>query len=162
MTERDRVQKIGDDPFGVDPNQEHTPSELEDLASKILYDDRARIKSELGEVEQKIVIFLLDREVGFPAEIADTMNATETAVSRNIVEMIDRGWIKHSHIENGIQYYRLAEEAEFPEGLDCPAWLTEADLHYRKRREIYSNTGQIDPSIREGMFERSHPQGEVY
>lgn len=37
--------------------------------------------------------------------------------------------------------------------------LFEEHLYSRKRREIYNQNGVPDPSINEGMFWRTHPQG---
>ena len=37
--------------------------------------------------------------------------------------------------------------------------LFEEHLYARKRREIYNQNGTPDPSINEGMFWRTHPQG---
>ena len=47
-----------------------------------------------------------------------------------------------------------------PKGIkgDAPI-LFEEHLYARKRREIYNQNGTPDPSINEGMFWRTHPQG---
>lgn len=47
-----------------------------------------------------------------------------------------------------------------PNGIkgDAPI-LFEEHLYARKRREIYNQNGTPDPSINEGMFWRTHPQG---
>jgi len=47
-----------------------------------------------------------------------------------------------------------------PKGIkgDAPI-LFEEHLYARKRREIYNQNGTPDPSINQGMFWRTHPQG---
>lgn len=163
MTERDRVVRCEDDPWNLDASKNYSQDELEVLASKILYEDRARLRAEkLGETAQKILLFLLKHEYGTPVQIAGAIAINETAVRKNLQKMIDEGWVEFSHQEKSLQYFRIVEDIELPEGADCPKWLNEAELRGDKQKEIYSQTGKVDPSIEEGIFDRSHPQGKVY
>jgi hypothetical protein len=53
----------------------------------------------------------------------------------------------------------LTEERD-EKGLDDgPKWLNTDQQESRQRREIYTAVGTPDPSIVEGIFNRTHPQG---
>lgn len=59
--------------------------------------------------------------------------------------------------ENGHRWYKGEGKAR---GIGGPnPILFENHLHDRRRREIYTSVGIPDPSIAQGMYNRTHPQG---
>lgn len=45
---------------------------------------------------------------------------------------------------------------------EYPAILRKSHIENRKRREIYVNSGTPDPSVVQGIYNRTHPQGRKY
>lgn len=160
MTERNRVTKVGEFDQAKADRGEYTEQQLEDFASQILYKDRADLKKEISQY-QATILRHLRKEESYPALIADWYDLSAEAVSDNLRLMLKKGWVIKGRKEKNVQYYAINESADIPD-IDETYWLKEADLQDRKRVEIYSETGTVDPSVEEGMYFRTHPDGREF
>lgn len=159
MTEWDRVKRIKDFDQGKADRGEYTPEQLEDFASAILYEDRADTKKVISDIQTEILVEL-EKGESYPALIADQCDLSSEAVSANMKKMYAKGWITKGKKEKGIQYWAVIE-GDLPD-FDNTNWMKEADLKDRRRVEIYSVSGDIDPSHSDGDFWRTHPEGREF
>jgi hypothetical protein len=132
----------------LDENKDYSGWELEQLASQMLRDDSKRemcrqcgkYGEETGNIES---MPQYDKDTGEP--ILDDEG--------NLLYMD----FPEVTCEDGHRWYLGEGKARGIQGQD--PILFENHLQDRRRREIYTTIGTPDPSIQQGMYNRTHPQG---
>jgi hypothetical protein len=154
------VKKYGGDPMNwweereqfdasqeVDPETDYSGWQLEQLATQLLRDDSKReMCRQCGKYGEKT------GEVESMPQYDDDGNP----------ELDDDGNLLYVDFpeltcESGHRWYEGEGKARGIQGRD--PILFENHLQDRRRREIYTSIGTPDPSIQQGMYNRTHPQG---
>lgn len=131
----------------VDPNTEYSGWQLEQLATQLLRDDSKRE---------------MCRTCGKYGEATGEVESQPQYDDDGEPELDDEGnllYVDFPEImcEKGHRWYEGEGKARGIQGKD--PILFENHLQDRRRREIYTSIGTPDPSIQQGMYNRTHPQG---
>lgn len=131
----------------IDPNAGYTNSQMERLADHLLREDSKREMcrtcgrpgTETGEVESQPEL--------------DENDNPKTDKEGNVL------YVNFPELacDHGHRWYKGEGKARGIDGRN--PILFENHLQERRRREIYTAIGTPDPSIEQGMYNRTHPQG---
>jgi hypothetical protein len=147
MSWRDKEREEFDATQTLDPKVDYTGWQLEAMANQILRDDSKRELcrkcGEYGEESGEIEALPQADENGDPV----TDNEGNTLFV-DFPELV---------CGNGHRWYKGEGKARTIAGKN--PILFENHLQDRRRREIYTSVGTPDPSIEQGMYNRTHPQG---
>lgn len=131
----------------IDPDGDYSSWQIERLADHLLREDSkrelcrtcGRPGDETGEIEYK-------------PELDEDENPKTDAEGNVIYVGFPELMCDHSH-----RWYKGEGKARGIDGRN--PILFENHLQERRRREIYTAIGTPDPSIEQGMYNRTHPQG---
>lgn len=131
----------------VDPDTDYATWQLEKLADELLRQDSkkemcrhcGKVGTETGNVES------------VPELDKDENPVTDKEGNLQYVELPE------VECEGRHRWYKGEGKARGIDGRD--PILFENHLQDRRRREIYTAIGTPDPSIQQGMYNRTHPQG---
>lgn len=126
----------------IDPNKKYTPGQLDDIASAILREDS---KTELC------------RDCGARGEETGESKVVVSPESKDEAGNVLAVKFSELSCENGHSWYSGEGQMRGIQG-DNPI-LFEEHFQSRRRREIYTVIGTPDPSIVQGIYNRTHPQG---
>jgi hypothetical protein len=131
----------------IDPEQKYTKTELTDITDAILREDAraelCRFCSERGDETGQVKSMPQYQPDGAPIVDGEGM-----ALALDFPEF---------ECKNGHTWFQGEGKARGIGG-DNPI-LFEEHFQSRRRREIYNQVGVPDPSIVQGQYNRSHPQG---
>jgi len=131
----------------IDPNEDYTSWQMEQLANQLLRDDSKRE---------------MCRGCGKYGKETGVIEALPQADADGVPVTDDNGEVLYVDFpeimcDNGHRWYKGEGKARGISGQD--PILFENHLQDRRRREIYTSIGTPDPSIQQGMYNRTHPQG---
>jgi hypothetical protein len=131
----------------VEPTLDHTAWQLEQIANNFLREDSKRE---------------MCRKCGSPGSETGTIESQPQEDDEGHPTLDKEGnvlYVDFPELEcdKGHRWYKGEGKARGIDGKD--PILFENHLQDRKRREIYTSIGTPDPSIQQGMYNRTHPQG---
>lgn len=145
MYEYNEVEEVSLDEF--DPNGDYTDFQLSQYADLMLHEDKQRE---------------MCRKCGNYGDTTGTIESLPQTDDEGNPQVDDEGNTLYADFpelacEQGHRWYLGEGKARGIQGAN--PILFENHLADRRRREIYTSIGTPDPSIQQGMYNRTHPQG---